>query len=149
MGTQIHVCWPLFHLPMSLLISWVADTLSCFWVARTEKVGGGAAAVKEKAYHRDLMVRELRACFGDRHTCREWEQRVPEDRWTSCQQEDPAPTARLREEKPAAKWDTWYLRNRPNRPHALLGAAGLIFDPIRWWNSHTYTAALGCLWLQV
>ena len=74
--------------------------------------------------------------------------RVPEVRWTCCQQKEPVPTARLRE-KPAAKWDTWCLGNRPNRPHAMLGAARLIFYSIRWWNSHTYTAALGCLWLQV
>ena len=59
------------------------------------------------------------------------EKRVPEVRWAGSQQKELPPTARLRE-KPTAKWDTWCLGNRPNRPHALLGAAGLIFDPIRW-----------------
>ena len=30
-----------------------------------------------------------------------------------------------------------------------LGQQDSFFNPIRWWKSHTYTAALGCLWLQV
>ena len=44
-------------------------------------------------------------------------------------------------EKPAAEWGTWCLGNRPDRPRALLGAARLIFYPIRWWKNciHCYT----------
>ena len=56
---------------------------------------------------------------------------VPEGRCAGCQQEEPAPTAGLRD-KPAAEWGTWCLGNRLNRPHALLGAARFIFHPVRW-----------------
>ena len=42
----------------------------------------------------------------------------------------------------------WFLRNGTNRPSALLGTASLILDTIRWLKSRTYTATLGCLWLQ-
>ena len=65
---------------------------------------------------------------------------VPEVRCAGCQQEEPTPTAGLTE-KPAAEWGTWCLGNRPDRPRALLGAARLIFYPIRLWKNcvHCYT----------
>lgn len=73
--------------------------------------------------------------------------RVPEVRWPAVSRKNQAPTARLRE-KPTAKWDTWCLGNRPNRPHALLGEGRLIFIPSGG-EQCTHIHCCTVSWLQV
>ena len=87
--------------------------------------------LKERAYHRELTVRKLK------HDVDTSVYVVNRSKEGTQSQEDQLSAERNSthsqiEIEPAAKWDTRCLGNKPNRLHALLGAARLIFDPIRW-----------------
>ena len=76
-----------------------------------------------------------------------WAERVLEVRWLTVSRKNQHPRWAGRET--CSLVGQWFPRRQTKQTSCPAWGARLILYPIRWWKSRTYTAALGCLWLQV